>query len=287
MAVYERDYRLWTGEPTPAWSRFLILPRHAFREIFRSKLLLAFFVLCFVYPLICAFLVYLANNLDFLKAFPDVDMSTFVSIDVGFFHWMLRIQAWLSGLLAVFIGPGLVSRDLANNGLPLILSRPFSRVEYIAGKLTVLATLVGAVAWFAPLLVFALHVNFKGMAWVGDHLQLTVGMLLGPWVWILSISLFALAMSAWVRWKAVAGFGMLFILMAGLFFGLMIGGLFNTVYGSVVDILRVEDVALASLLGGQAFSGLPTAAAWTVLALFVGFSLFLLETKLRAYQVVR
>jgi hypothetical protein len=125
------------------------------------------------------------------------------------------------------------------------------------------------------------------MAWVGDHLQLTVGMLLGPWVWILSISLFALAMSAWVRWKAVAGFGMLFILMAGLFFGLMIGGLFNTVYGSVVDILRVEDVALASLLGGQAFSGLPTVAAWTVLALFVGFSLFLLETKLRAYQVVR
>lgn len=286
MAVYERNYRLWTGPSTPTWSRFTILPRYAVREIFRSRWLLAYFLFCFVYPLGCAVFVYLANS-DIVQAFDELDLSQFLSINADFFLNVLRTQMWMSFFLAIFVGPGLVSRDLASNGLPLILSRPFSRTEYVLGKMAVLCSLVGAVAWLAPLLILGLHVNFQGLAWAGENLRLVVGVLLAPWVWILTISLFALAMSAWVRWKAVAGFGMLFLVLAGSLFGLMISNLFHTKYGAMVNLMLVMERLTASILGAEALTRLPTAAAWTALVLFLGLCLFLLERKLRAYQVVR
>ena len=47
MAVYEHGYKPYAGNLTPEWSRFLILPRHASRDVFRSKLFVAFFAACF------------------------------------------------------------------------------------------------------------------------------------------------------------------------------------------------------------------------------------------------
>jgi len=37
MAVYERNYGRYKGELTPEWSRFLILPRYAWKDVFDSR----------------------------------------------------------------------------------------------------------------------------------------------------------------------------------------------------------------------------------------------------------
>ena len=39
MAVADRKYRCYEGPLTPQWSRFLIIPRYAFQEVFGSRLL--------------------------------------------------------------------------------------------------------------------------------------------------------------------------------------------------------------------------------------------------------
>ena len=44
MAVYEQGYRRYSGPLTPEWSRVLVLPRYSLKEVFSSKLFLAFFV---------------------------------------------------------------------------------------------------------------------------------------------------------------------------------------------------------------------------------------------------
>jgi hypothetical protein len=48
MAVYDHSYKNYAGALTPEWSRFLVLPRHAFRDVFKSKLFTAFFAICFL-----------------------------------------------------------------------------------------------------------------------------------------------------------------------------------------------------------------------------------------------
>ena len=57
MAVYEQTYKRYAGPLTPEWSRFLIIPRHALRGTFNSKLFAAFFAFCFIPLLVEAILI--------------------------------------------------------------------------------------------------------------------------------------------------------------------------------------------------------------------------------------
>src|SRR5436305_1327796 len=84
MAVFERTYKPYAGALSPEWSRFLIIPRHAVRDIFRSKLFTAFYALSFVWPLVCAILIYLRHNVEAL-AILRLSIPNVIPIDATFF----------------------------------------------------------------------------------------------------------------------------------------------------------------------------------------------------------
>ena len=136
MAVYEHTYKQYAGPLTPEWSRFLIIPRHAFRDVFKSKLFTAFFVICFLPLLVEAILIYLHHNAEAL-GICRTQAKFLIPIDASFFEVFVGIQGGFAFLLTVLVGPPLVARDLTNNGLPLYLCRPFSRAEYVFGKMCV------------------------------------------------------------------------------------------------------------------------------------------------------
>ena len=287
MAVYERNYKRYTGVQTPTSTRFLILPRYIFKDVFRSRWMVVFYVACFAFPLLCALFIYLTHNADFLKAIPNFQMPDFLQIKADFFRRFLAIQGMLAFGLTIFIGPGLISRDLANNGLPLYLSRPFSRKEYVIGKMAVLAILLSAITWVAGWLLMLLHANFVGLSWLTENLQLFIGFFIGAWMWILALGLLALAASAWVKWRAVAGFAMLAVVLGGAFFGsVMVRNLFETEYGHLLNLIVVIERIWVGLLGIESSESLPLAAAWVAFASFLCLCIFLLNRKIRAYEVI-
>ena len=286
MAVYERTYKRYTGPITPTQTRFLILPKYAFKDVFKGKLMVAFCVLCLVFPLWSGAVIYLSNNADFLSIFPNFQLSDFLSIDSEFFFTFLKVQAWFAFFLSLFVGPGLVSRDLANNGLPLYLSRPFSRTEYVIGKITVLAVLLSVITWVVGLLLVVMHASFVGMGWLMDNMRLIVGMFVGSWIWILTLALMSLAVSAWVRWRPVAAFTMFFLLLGGAFFGSMINLLFRTEIGNLINLIEVLFVLWAGLLGVDTGGDTSVFAASMAMGLFWAMLLFMLNRKIRAYEVV-
>src|SRR5258708_1667861 len=49
VAVYKRSYKTYSGRLTPAWSRFLVLPRFSWARLFQSKYLMMYLVACFFY----------------------------------------------------------------------------------------------------------------------------------------------------------------------------------------------------------------------------------------------
>ena len=67
MAVYKKTYRPYEGALTPAWSRFLVIPRYAFEDLHRSRFLTIFFLASFIYPLICALIIYVQHNASALE----------------------------------------------------------------------------------------------------------------------------------------------------------------------------------------------------------------------------
>jgi ABC-2 type transport system permease protein len=296
MAVYERNYGRYTGELTPTWSRFLVLPRYAREEVFRSRLFVAFFALCFALPFAGLIMIYLHHNLAALKfiGLPLDKLKEALPINATFFWYGLRSQGILAFLLAFFVGPALVAPDLRNNGLPLYLSRPFTRSEYVLGKLTLLAGLLSAITWVPGLLLFAFQSYLDGWKWFSDHLYVAWALFAGSWIWILTLSLLALAISAWVKWKPVARIAMAILFFVTQGFALALDEKLDTWGGKLISIWDSACALWTGLFGtapplGDIEQGrvMPSWAAWTTLVACCLLSLFLLSRRIRAYEVVR
>ena len=289
MAVYERIYRRYTGELTPPRFRFLVLPRYAYREVFKSRWFLIFFVLCFVPPLIFAVGIYLRHNLTFLELF-SLQTGDFLKIDNTLFRQMLIGQGVMSLLLTVFVAPAMISSDLRNNALPLYLSRPFTRFEYLLGKATVLAVLISAVTWVPLLLLFVLQASME-TGWFQQYAWVILSILTGSGLWILLMCLLGLSVSAWVKWKAVARlsiFALFFVsgTVAGLF-NLLFNSQIDKPWGNLLSIFQVMRSVWLGLFGEGASSSVPVWSAWIALAFILLLSTWLLSRKVRAYEVVK
>ncbi|HEY7600546.1 MAG TPA: hypothetical protein VH741_11520 [Candidatus Limnocylindrales bacterium] len=293
MAVYERGFRRYSGALTsPRW-RFLVLPRFAYQEVFRSRLLTAFFALACIAPLVFAVLIYLHHNFSAI-AFLDVDLDDLVPIDERFFFIFLNVQSGFGFVLTAFVGPALVSPDLAHNALPLYLARPFSRAEYVLGKLTVLVGLLSLITWVPGLLLFLLQAFLEGAGWGFEHARIAAGLFVGAWTWILGNSLLALALSAWVRWRPVAGALYFGATMVSAGFANAVAAVFDTRWGHLVNLDLLYKTVWSDLFGSpqgflneQLMGSVPVWSAWAALATFALICLAMLARKVRAYEVVR
>ena len=290
MAVYGQTYKRYEGALTPERTRFLILPRYAYESVFKSRLFVSFFVLCFVVPFAGLILIYLHHNLSALRLLQVSadDLKRFLPIDAGFFWRGLWMQGALSFAMALFVGPALVSPDLRNNGLPLYLSRPFSRTEYVLGKMSVLLILISAITWVPGLLLFLFQGYLEGAGWIGRNLDIAFAILAGSWAWMIFLSLFTLAVSAWVKWKPVARATMMIFFFVMMGVATVIEEALDGWWGMLLSSWHNIAAIWGGLFGRPGSDELPPVwAAWTALAFGCVLFLFILYRRIRAYEVVR
>src|SRR6202041_3626490 len=115
--------------------------------------------------------VYTEHNLTVLKMLGN-GRGPLIAIDAHFFLNLLGWQSMMAFFLAAFVGPGQISPDLANNALPLYLARPFSRAEYVLGKMAVLLILLSIMTWIPGLLLYGLQGYLAGGGWIGHNLHI-------------------------------------------------------------------------------------------------------------------
>lgn len=293
MAVYERNYGRYQGALTPPWSRFLILPKYSYKEVFENRVFVVFFAICFLAPFAGLILIYLHHNLSALKFLnlPLEQLKDALPINATFFQRGLAVQNWLCFLMALSVGPALIAPDLRNNGLPLYLSRPFSRTEYVLGKMTVLMALMSAITWIPGLLLFFFQGYLDGAGWLAANLRIGMALFVSSWIWILVLSLVSLAISAWVKWKPVARVALLVVFFVFAGFAAALNGALDTWWGWLFSLSNAMERVLDALFGIQGVGGdeaaLPVWAAWTTLSVACVVSLWLLSRRVRAYEVVR
>lgn len=288
MAVFERNYRPYAGTLTPEKRRFLILPRYAYSDVFKSRLFAIFFALCFGVPFAGLLIIYLHHNLSALKMFGITaeKLNEILPINAQFFWRGMSLQSGLCFIITLFVGPALVAPDLRNNGLPLYLARPFSRAEYVLGKLCVLAILMSLVTWVPGLLLWGFQAYLEPN-WATANLQIASALFFGSWIWILFLSLFALAISAWVKWKPVARIALFMMFFVGQAFGHAVQGILGLSFGKLFDASGASSTVWASLFGVRPPDDHPLTLAWITMIGGCLIFLWLLKTRLRAYEVVR
>src|SRR5206468_4112857 len=162
-----------------------------------------------------------------------------LSINNTFFFNFMRVQGVFAFLLTAFTGPGLISPDLANGALPLYFCRPFSRAEYVLGKSSVLAILLSQITWVPGLVLFIVRASLAGWSWTWSHLWIAGSLIVSSLIWIAILSLLAMALSAWVKWRIVAGALLLGVMFFGAGFAQAINAVLQTESGHFFNIAHL------------------------------------------------
>jgi ABC-2 type transport system permease protein len=218
----------------------------------------------------------------------------------------VMVQGWLGVFVSVLIGPQQVSRDLTNNALPLYLCRPFSRSEYVIGKMSIIILLLSTITWIPGLILFFLQSYLQGWSWFTANIPIASAIFLSSLVWILLLALLTQTISAWVRWSLAARAALIGLFLIPSVFSTIVNQLLETHWGNILSlgpliynvvaglfgtfVRQVADVQ--QIRGGRVVQAAlltepPLWASWLMLFLICAFCLWLLSRKIKAYEVVK
>ena len=285
MAVYKRSYSGYTGKITPRRTRFLILTRYSARGLFSSRIMTGLFILSLFFPLFTIAALYLNHNVHLLGML-KLRVDHFMDVDGKLFMGLMSFQGSFAFLITAFIGPGLIAPDLTNNSLPLYFCRPLSRTEYVLGRSCVIAFLLSFITWIPGLIIFGVQSSLAE-GWGAEHLGIAAGIMIGSLLWIAILTLLALALSAWVRWKIVAGGLLLGVMFATTAFAGAIEAIMDSSAGFYLDPAAMVGVIYSNFFDVTTHFDIGTWDACAALLCMSAFCVWLLSKKIRAFQVVR
>ncbi len=291
MTIFLKAYQGYSGPLSPPLERTLVIFRYALADVFQSRLFVTFFFISLLLPVALMCFLYVYHNLELLLQF-EVTQDDMPVINGSFFALAMQIpQNGLLFLMVMVIGPTMISPDLRNNAMPLYLSRPINKASYIFGKLLVLIFLGSLISWVPGMLLILLQAFLAGDGWLGNNLHIPVAAIVTSLAWIVSLSLLAFAVSAFVKSKAVARMVFFGLIMLGSIFGDVIEEIFGGMGGYLVNMWAGHSVLMTALykadsdlLGFVPKLDVEIAAMQLLVVSLV--ALVVLTRRIRAFQVV-
>ena len=289
MSVFLHDYRPYDGVTTPLWRRPLVLARYGMAEAWGSKITTILFIAALLPCVVELVMIYLADN-------PVARMlvlrgSPVLVINESFFVNVLETQCWFALVLAAWIAPRLVSFDLGDNALPILLSHPISRFGYVLGKFIALAWSLSYVTWMPVLVLLVYQCYASPEPWAMAHLGLAFGIVVGSLLWIVVLALIGLAVSSWVKWRVIATGAMFAVVFVPAGVGGITDAILRTHWGLLLNVPVVMTEIWRRLLGAPPLMSpqleLPNTAMAVVLLLAGLACIAVLNARIRAREVVR
>jgi ABC-type transport system involved in multi-copper enzyme maturation permease subunit len=277
VPIHDQGYRRYTGIKTPGRGWWVIASTTIRAEL-RRKRVVALLLVSWLPFLVRAVMLYVGANFQqatFLVATPDT------------FREFLGWQNVFVFFVAILIGAGLIADDRRANALPIYLSRPLTRTEYIVGKLAVLGAFLAFITWVPVMLLLLLQLIFSGSTkFLSEHLYLFPAATLFCITQILVSALAVLALSSLSnsrRFVAVMYAGVVFFTEA-MYRPLvrMTGSSAWTLLspGSTIDVLGDRVFRLAKPPDA------PLTAAVAVIVALIVASIVVLERRVRGVEVV-
>lgn len=288
MSVFQHDYRPYEGPTTALWKRPLVLARYGLAEAWGSKITVGLAVLALLPCVVELVLMYLADNP--LARMLVMRGNPALEVNGRFFLVMLEIQSWFALVLAAWIAPRLVSFDLGDNALPILLSHPVSRFGYVTGKFIALTLSLSYVTWIPLLMLFVYQCYASPVPWAAGHLGIAFGLFVGSLAWVIVLSLVGLAVAAWVKWRVIATGAMFAVIFVPAGIGGIASAILRTKWGLLLNVPVVMSEIWMRLLGvplGNPRLWLPSVALGAVLVVAGAMCVFVLNARIRAREVVR
>ena len=280
MPIHDQGYRRYGGSRAPVGRGWAVITRHGIRSLFAKR---AFtFLLMFAWSpfVVRAVQIYVASN--FAQA------ASILGVKAETFREFLDQQGAFVFFVTIYVGAGLIANDRRANALQVYLSKPLTRVEYVAGKLAILFLLLTGVTWAPAIALLIVQIMFAGsFTFVRENIFLLPAITLFSLLQVLLASMTMLALSSLSKSSRFVG-----IMYAGLMF--FTSALFNAVRGITgrSSLAWLSPTAALEQIGDVIFRltpryDLPAPVAFVVILLLIGFSMVILERRVRGVEVVQ
>jgi ABC-2 type transport system permease protein len=277
MPIHDQGYRRYAGRRLPPGRGWWVIARAGVLERLRERRFLALLLLAWSPFMVRALQIYASTSfaqLSFLAPGPET------------FREFLDQQSLFLFFITVYAGSGLIAGDRRANALQVYLSKPLTRAQYIAGKFAVLAIFLLAGSWLPAMTLLGLQTIFAGSPGIlGENPWLIPAMTLFCAVEVTVTSLLMLALSSLSNSRRFVA-----ITYAGaMFFGAALYRVLQFTGGSAWAWVSPEDVfdALSIVIfQSPEYPPLPAAAGLLALGVIAAGSIFILDRRVRAVDVV-
>ncbi len=264
----------------------LVVARYAVARMLAGRRFRQAYILALAPPTVALAILYVLSSAPLIEQL-GIRGPAAGDAALAVFRALFRWQAFAAFVLAALGGPEIVSPDLVDGGLPLLLARPLGRWGYVRGKVGGVMALLAPVTWGSGLLVWLLAAGLLSDGWWRGHLAVAGAILGGHILWTAELALLVLATSAWVRNRSAAQGLMLGILMVLTSVGAISAQVLHNELLTLVSPPMAVAALVAPALGSTRVPAGLGPAACLASATLVAICLAVLMARLRAAEVVR
>jgi ABC-2 type transport system permease protein len=277
--VHDQSYRRYQGKREPHGRGWLVIAGVGMRAVLAKKMFLALLLL--------SWLPFLVRTVQIYAVTMYPQTSEVLPVNARMFQSFVEGQGLFAFFVTIYVGAGLIANDRRANALQVYLSKPILRIEYIAGKLAILATfLLGVTLLPAVLLVVMQAVLSGNVDLLREHPTLIPAVVLASLIRVIVASVTMLALSSIsrsARYVAVMYTGVIFFAEA-------MYGVLAFVTGSSrvawVSVTGNFDVVTDAIFREAPRYDTPAAVSFVVLIALVAVSASVLERSVRGVEIV-
>ena len=277
--IHDQSYRRYTGQRNPVGRSWSVIASTGIRTMLRRKWFLGLLLVAYVPFIVDTARIY------FVTMYPPAGQV--VPIDATMFLQFMDWQGMFVFFVTIFVGSGLIAADRRANALQIYLSKPLMRLEYIGGKLAILAAFLLFITLVPGLLLVMMQVMFSGsLEFLRQNLFIVPAIILASLTRVLVSSFAMLALSSLSKSTRFVA-----ILFAGaIFFTEAIFGVLTVVTSSTrvawvsvgANISNLTDVMFRQ----PARYETPVMLSVLVLLGLIAVSISVLERRVRGVEVV-
>jgi ABC-2 type transport system permease protein len=274
VPIHDQGYRRYGGRRERHGRAWWVIARAGLLERVRERRFLALLLFAWSPFIVRAVQLYVSANFT---------QASFLAPSAGTFREFLDQQSLFIFFVTIYAGAGLIANDRRANALQIYLSKPLTRVEYVAGKLLTLIIFLTAVTWVPAMLLLLIQVMFAGStAFLRDNLFLLPAITVFCAIQVLVSSLAMLALSSLSKSRRFVA-----IMYAGvIFFAAAMYQVLRAITGSTawawISPEDTFDVLADAIFRVPAGATLPVPAAVLAVAVLAAGSAFILERRVRA-----
>jgi len=289
MTIKEKGYSHWDGEFSQKKLPWWPITRYGIKLTLKKRFFKLTYALALVPALVFLVMIYLAERIEDFSVMME-EGRTLINVDPAFFKTYLTNEflLFMTIIILVFAGAGLIADDLKYNSLQLYFSRPLRKQDYLLGKASVLVCFLLFLTLVPGLFLFIMKLIFSGgFKFLGDYPMLPlsiIGYSILMTVFFSFYTLFLSSISKSKRYVIILIVGIYFFsdILFAIFFGI-----FRNPYFSLLSLkINLQQLG-AAFFGVKAPHDVPWIYSLIILAGICCLSGVVLFRKVRSVEIVK